>query len=205
MMPSGWYQDPNDRSKERYFDGRAWTKHVREDIPDIPLAPWVQPGATPAVGGYAVDTSAPTKSVARWLALGAGALGLGAVIFFGITHTSSVLDTAVPGNQPFLAEDPPSNPGGQDVLFPTTCTELVESIDLFAGDPALPALATISADATVVTDNQPVTVLPPEGTVAYTVLECSTGATFVDGSQRDLLLGLYVIYTGQILLGYEEL
>jgi hypothetical protein len=28
-VPAGWYTDPNGAAQDRYWDGRAWTEHVR--------------------------------------------------------------------------------------------------------------------------------------------------------------------------------
>lgn len=45
--PAGWYPDPVLRSRERYFDGHAWTSSVRtgNDVTSDPLGP-LPPGRT---------------------------------------------------------------------------------------------------------------------------------------------------------------
>ncbi|MCP4968953.1 MAG: DUF2510 domain-containing protein, partial [bacterium] len=36
--PAGWYQDPNNPSAERWFDGSQWTTHLRTRPPE-PVTP----------------------------------------------------------------------------------------------------------------------------------------------------------------------
>ncbi|MDN5558816.1 MAG: DUF2510 domain-containing protein [Ruaniaceae bacterium] len=85
--PAGWYPDPNDSSKERYFNGSAWTTHVRNDIPEIPLAPWVDPAQHILTGGILLDNTPPKSTRSTWLAVAAIAAGVAAVTIVGITVT----------------------------------------------------------------------------------------------------------------------
>jgi hypothetical protein len=50
VTPPGWYPDPGDASALRYWDGRAWTEHVRAAIsspPPLPNAP-ARPASVPS-------------------------------------------------------------------------------------------------------------------------------------------------------------
>lgn len=51
-QPAGWYPDPNDASKQRYWSGRAWTEHQSpRGLPRAP-APWVPPPPQVATGKW---------------------------------------------------------------------------------------------------------------------------------------------------------
>ena len=47
--PQGWYQDPNDESIVRWWDGQQWTSHTETRVA-TPQAP-DQPAAAPRGGG----------------------------------------------------------------------------------------------------------------------------------------------------------
>jgi len=55
--PAGWYPDPQDGTKQRYWDGTAWTEHT------APGAQQAQPAATggftAATGGVGLGAQAP--------------------------------------------------------------------------------------------------------------------------------------------------
>lgn len=47
VVPAGWYPDPADQSRERYWEGRQWTEHTR--APQAPPS-WGQPYGQQAYG-----------------------------------------------------------------------------------------------------------------------------------------------------------
>lgn len=62
--PAGWYPDPADQTRERYWDGGQWTQHIRPVppvvptqivppvVPTQPTGPVSQPYAGPGVPGF---------------------------------------------------------------------------------------------------------------------------------------------------------
>ncbi len=49
MAPiSGWYDDPRDASRLRYWDGDGWTDHLAPRQQEAPVDQWRYPGAPPA-------------------------------------------------------------------------------------------------------------------------------------------------------------
>jgi uncharacterized RDD family membrane protein YckC len=52
VVPAGWYQDPENPTAQRYWDGSAWTEHrINETpLPDPPSTPQQAPSAPPFVG-----------------------------------------------------------------------------------------------------------------------------------------------------------
>jgi uncharacterized RDD family membrane protein YckC len=58
-VPAGWYQDPEDASAQRLWDGTAWTDHRRSVEPPT-VAPVVDP--PPGPQGAQWPTAAPTAS-----------------------------------------------------------------------------------------------------------------------------------------------
>ena len=85
MNPSpGWYPDPQDRSKERYWNGSAWTTHVRNDIPRIPLAPWVEQSQHILTGGMMPDVTPPRSNRRMWIAVTAAVCGVAAATVVGV-------------------------------------------------------------------------------------------------------------------------
>lgn len=92
MRPSpGWYPDPRDGSKERYFNGTEWTTHVRNDVPKIPLAPWVDPAQHILTGGVLQDATPPRSYRRTWLAVTAAAFGVTVVTVVGVLVTLGAL------------------------------------------------------------------------------------------------------------------
>lgn len=92
MSPnSGWYQDPRDATKERYFNGHTWTQHVRNDVPKIPLAPWVDPEHHRQTGGVIRDLTPPRSETAMWRSVLLAAIGVGVVTVIGVSATISGL------------------------------------------------------------------------------------------------------------------
>lgn len=45
--PAGWYPDPQDANRQRYWDGNAWTEHTADATPQAAA------GGTPTTGGGA--------------------------------------------------------------------------------------------------------------------------------------------------------
>lgn len=82
--PPGWYPDPQDQTKERYYNGHAWTNHARLDVPKIPLAPWVDPAQHILTGGVLHDSSAPKSNRRMWLAVTSVSFGVVAVTIVGV-------------------------------------------------------------------------------------------------------------------------
>lgn len=61
--PAGWYPDPSDPSRTRWWDGTQWTHHeppAAQAAADAPAAP--APHAAPAYPSYAQAPSAPAYS-----------------------------------------------------------------------------------------------------------------------------------------------
>lgn len=52
--PAGWYPDPQDSSRQRYWNGTAWTEHTAEGNPRAAGAAGTQPA-----GAMASSTSDP--------------------------------------------------------------------------------------------------------------------------------------------------
>ena len=44
--PAGWYPDPQDASRQRYWDGTSWTEHTAEGSPQAAGSAARQPAAT---------------------------------------------------------------------------------------------------------------------------------------------------------------
>lgn len=88
---AGWYPDPQDGSKERYFDGSAWTTHVRNDVPEIPLAPWVDQAQHILTGGVLRDNTPPPSSHSTWITVAAVTVGVAAATFVGVAVTMGSL------------------------------------------------------------------------------------------------------------------
>lgn len=92
----GWYADPGDPRRWRWFDGRAWTEHVSLPVPqpdaaaygataDLPTAYGAAPyGATVYAGAVAAGTRRPRTTPTRLVVIVgltlAGVLGLGVVM-----------------------------------------------------------------------------------------------------------------------------
>ena len=80
----GWYQDPDDGSRQRWWDGQAWGDQRRPTVPPVPAAP--PPGAMPGAtaGGLGGMSKAAEHALLptdrSGLAIAAGYLGLFALV-----------------------------------------------------------------------------------------------------------------------------
>lgn len=54
--PAGWYPDPQDSSRQRYWNGTAWTEHTADGSPQAAGAPGGQPAAARASSASDPDT-----------------------------------------------------------------------------------------------------------------------------------------------------
>jgi Domain of unknown function (DUF4328)/Protein of unknown function (DUF2510) len=63
--PAGWYPDPNDPERSRYWSGSAWTARTagREGAHDPPPGPFAEPGVTPSAE---TEAPKPLHGVAWW-------------------------------------------------------------------------------------------------------------------------------------------
>lgn len=60
LPPAGWYPDPGDASRERWWDGKAWAEHVRQSQNAAPVAPPPAPVApSPSTPAPHAPVSAP--------------------------------------------------------------------------------------------------------------------------------------------------
>ena len=107
MPEAGWFQDPENPANERYWDGAAWTSHVRPRTPPQAPPPYAPPppGAQPyapqpthtsigtASQSYAPQYQAPVApSRPVWTRTGFKILGVVLVLFLGWLTVSSVLE-----------------------------------------------------------------------------------------------------------------
>ena len=178
-MKPGWYNDPSDPRHERYFDGGQWTARVRADIPDIPLAPWVNPAHPDYAYGHIVDTTPPTSSVRSWLTALAGLALIGAALGYGVVSTNNFkAATGGAGNYGIDVQVPPAG-GGAAVLETLTCQDLQDQFERqFASGYGIEGF---SGSPTTLADHQPITSLP-SGDTYYLVIRCETYASFTDGA-----------------------
>ncbi len=77
--PAGWYPDPADPSRTRWWDGAQWTENVAggqpvapaaapempAPAPTAPVAPGAASAPSPTAGGYAAYPSAPAYAAAQ--------------------------------------------------------------------------------------------------------------------------------------------
>lgn len=58
--PAGWYPDPQDADRQRYWDGNAWTEHTADASPQAASA-----GST-STGAAATATGGATTASSSW-------------------------------------------------------------------------------------------------------------------------------------------
>ncbi|MDO5494270.1 MAG: DUF2510 domain-containing protein [bacterium] len=202
-VSAGWYTDPENPRDERYFDGRKWTHHVRKDIPDIPLAPWVDPRTVPAVNGHAVDTSAPRSNLVTWISLGLATVGVAVAFVVGYLQTTEGIRAAagVPGG--YTVEDPPAGVAGA-ALHPTyTCADIMEAVLEFDRDDNKVGIVTWAGSPAVTFDNQPIRTLPNDSATVYRMLGCTVDAATASGQTVSVVTGLYTNHQGQLIVAYD--
>ena len=195
-MKPGWYNDPQDPRHERYFNGYQWTATVRADIPDIPLAPWVDPAHPDYAYGHIVDTSAPTRSVRTWATAFAGVALIGLALGYGVvtTNDSKARQEVAGGDFGITIVEPPAG-SGPAVVPSVTCADLQ---DVFLSTPAGETnfgVVGFNGAPTVIADFQPITSLP-SGDTYYMVLRCGNVAKLTDGTAVQFPLGLAVDSSG---------
>lgn len=198
---AGWFRDPQDPGKERYFDGQQWTKHARADIPDIPMAPWRDPSSARTVGGYAVDVTAPPTRGRTWTSLAIGALGVVSVFAVGFTVTNQGIDEmkrTIPGIE---VQDAP--PGTAQVEI-VSCEMLPQEV--FAMNEQFPAIELDGnfGEVRTLVDHQPISSVPTDPNVAYRVLECEVDAGDASGQMRPVAIDLYLFSDGFGVNYYEN-
>ncbi len=194
-LAPGWYDDPGAPGKERWWDGHSWTRHVRHDVPDIPLAPWVDP-SHPAV---VVDATPPRRPGSLFLSIAVGVLGVALVTGIGASATLSALRaTGVPGGEVVA---PPSDDGAP-VLPLYSCGDVAATTLRMArqhGD--LPVVRL--SEPTALADHQPIRSLP-DGEELYLVLACVAEAEFSDGHVGEVEMSFAVDSAATIWVDYRE-
>ncbi|MCG2624678.1 DUF2510 domain-containing protein [Arthrobacter sp. I2-34] len=76
LPPAGWYLDPSDPARQKWWDGRAWTEHVQVQAPVLQAARHDSP--QPAV-------TRPSNPIATTgFALGIASFFLFAIPIFGV-------------------------------------------------------------------------------------------------------------------------
>lgn len=198
---AGWFTDPQDPHSERYFDGQQWTKHVRRDIPEIPMAPWRDPASAPSTGGFAVDVSAPPARARTWTSLAIGALGVVSVFAVGFTVTSQGIDEmkrALPGIE---VQDAPPGTAQVEVV---SCDMLPQEV--YAMNEQYPSIELDGnfGEVRTLADYQPLSSVPSEPDVAYRVLECEVDAGDASGAMRPVGIDLYLFSDGFGINYYEN-
>ncbi|MGM0385292.1 MAG: DUF2510 domain-containing protein [Actinomycetota bacterium] len=190
----GWYDDPHQPGLERFHDGRSWTSHVRNDLPDIPVAPWVDPRSVVRP----VDSRPPQSTRAAASAVGIGLLGIGLVTWAGASSTLQAL--ADSATEPVVA---PERTGREPVLPLYSCEDVAGvTLDLVRQNEDLP-ITRWTAPAVTVADHQPIVELPPEGE-QYIVLVCTGEASFADGRVGDVGMVLSVDSGADLWADYAE-
>lgn len=65
--PAGWYPDPQDANRQRYWDGNAWTEHTADATPQAADGGGMTTGATAASTGRAtMATSSSSPDTWTW-------------------------------------------------------------------------------------------------------------------------------------------
>lgn len=193
-LPPGWYADPGQRGVERFHDGRRWTSHVRNNLPEIPIAPWVDPRSVVRP----VDSRPPTSSRAAAGAVVAGLLGIGLVTWAGASTTLQAL--AESPADPVVA---PAQPGLEPVLPLYNCDDVAAATLELAREHGDLPIAGWTGPILTVADHQPITALPPEGEL-YLVVECTGEASFDGGRIGDVGMVLSVDSTAALWADYAE-
>lgn len=194
-MNPGWYDDPRAPGTERFHDGRAWTSHVRGDLPDIPPAPWVDPATVPVV----VDSRPPRTTRAAAAAVGLGLLGIGALTWVGASSTLAAL--AHGGTEPVVT--PTSRPGGEPVLPLYGCDDVADATLSLAREYEDLAITGWASPPVTEEDHQPILSLPPAGE-QYLVISCSGEASFADGRTAEVGMLFSVDSEATIWADYAE-
>jgi hypothetical protein len=120
--PQGWYADPEDASRLRWWDGTAWTAHTNErpteSEPEAKPGPEPDPGAAgapPAASGEAQELLAmplpaagpagedPSRRLLPWL------IG-GVLLLVALGATAIVLSSSESDNVPPVTTTPPLDP-----------------------------------------------------------------------------------------------
>jgi len=202
MAGSGWYTDPGDPRNERYFDGRKWTDHVRKDVPDIPLAPWVDPRTVPSINGLVIDQNAPTSNMATWVSLALATAGVAAAFLVGFTQTNAGLQQAEESLPGIAVEDPPRGGSGTP-LFPLfSCNDLTEAMLQFDAESPYLGVTGIAGQPSVLFDNQPIYVLPDDPSTVYRIMGCQVDAQFADGDTDTVEVHLFTDWQGGLQIDY---
>lgn len=202
MKPAaGWYTDPQDHSKERYFNGQRWTSHVRNDVPDIPLAPWMDT-SNPYLSASVLDTTPPRTARQYVLPLLAGAVGVAAVTVVGVSTAMASLEVAPA--EGIEAAPPPSGGGGQPVAQTLTCDDVESETESLLASSQTPLVVQAWAGNTeVIADYQPVTSLPPADD-HYLLISCEGDATFDTGELLTLHMEITVDSAGDLYLNVNS-
>jgi hypothetical protein len=87
--PAGWYPDPHDASRRRYWDGAVWTEHVDQPAAALPPSPPAPPVATPTQPLAPVAWTPPPPRPQDWYrkpwVVGAGAVVAVAVLVSAVS------------------------------------------------------------------------------------------------------------------------
>jgi hypothetical protein len=192
-LTPGWYDDPRQPGLERFHDGRSWTNHVRNDLPDIPVAPWVDPRTVIRP----VDSRPPRSTRAALAAVGAGLLGIVLVTWAGASSTLEALTDS--STEPVVAPDR----SGPPVLPLYSCEDVAEATLDLAREHGDLQITGWTAPAVTVADHQPIVALPPAGE-QYVLLECAGTAAFDDGRLADVEMVLSVDSEAGLWADYAE-
>lgn len=73
---SGWYDDPQDPTHLRYFDGVVWTEHrAPKDVPPTPADPYADPASGAPGASYGTTTTGTTTTGATAASAGGPSAG----------------------------------------------------------------------------------------------------------------------------------
>lgn len=51
LPPAGWYPDPQDANRQRYWDGKGWTEHTADTSPQVAASGGAGAGSTTTSSG----------------------------------------------------------------------------------------------------------------------------------------------------------